>query len=321
MGKWRAATRRKSSAQATHHPVFCENRLSRLSSGNRAIRVSFHVNEGGRLAWWSRASSRPFYQPDAAAGFSRPYQRSVQSAAMRRDEVGFLWIFVMTKKDPVSGINTLVTDLDLGAFHQYHQALGEFVSVFSEVETNLLSALWYLAGVESPTAQAVLTGHTVEGAISLINRLGDAEQWPESRKQQFKKFADHLGLINKLRNDILHNGSNWTSSQTWTVTNRHFAHIPSRIRSYPVAAKVLRNARRDLQKIEGDLILFAWGHAMPAPALRNFQHASLQPWLYTPPAGFDLPQTSQKTPRKQPDRPKSSRASRRREAMKKYQKT
>jgi hypothetical protein len=225
----------------------------------------------------------------------------------------------MTKKEPASGINTLVKDLDLGAFHEYHQALGEFVSVFSEVETNLLSALWYLAGLESPTAQAVLTGHKVEGAISLINRLGDAKQWPEPRKQQFKKFADHLGLINKLRNDILHNGSNWTSSQTWTITNRRFAHIPSRIRSYPVTTELLRNARRDLQKIEGDLILFTWGHAMPQPTLRNFQHASLHPWLYKPPPGFEMLKTSQKTPRKQPNQPKASRASRRRDALPKRQ--
>jgi hypothetical protein len=194
---------------------------------------------------------------------------------------------------------------NLGAFHEYHQALGEFVSVFSEVETNLLSALWYLAGLESPTAQAVLTGHKVEGAISLINRLADAKQWTDARKKEFKKFADHLGLINKLRNDISHNGSNWTSSQTWTVTNRRFAHIPSRIRSYPVTTELLRNARRDLQKIEGDLVLFTWGHAMSPSTLRNFQQASLQSWLYRPPPGFEMPQTNHKTPHKQPSRPNS----------------
>jgi hypothetical protein len=134
--------------------------------------------------------------------------------------------------------------------------------VFSGVETNLLSALWYLAKVESPTAQAVLTGIKVEGAIGLINRLADAQNWSKARKAEFKKFSDQLGLINKLRNDILHNGSNWTSSQTWTVTNRHSAHVPSRIRSYPVTAELLRSARRDLQKVEDDLVLFTWGEAM-----------------------------------------------------------
>jgi hypothetical protein len=145
----------------------------------------------------------------------------------------------MTEPNSKSGIGLLATDLEIGAFREYHEALGEFISVFSEVETNLLSALWHLAGVKPPIAQAVLTGIKVEGAIGLINRLADAENWSEARKASFKKFSDQLGLINKLRNDILHNGSNWTSSQTWTVTNRHSAHVPSRIRSYPVTSGLL----------------------------------------------------------------------------------
>jgi hypothetical protein len=181
----------------------------------------------------------------------------------------------------------------------------------------LLSALWYLAKVEFPIAQAVLTGIKVEGAMGLINRLADAQNWSEARKAEFKKFSDQLALINKLRNDILHNGSNWTSSQTWTVTNRHFAHVPSRIRSYPVTAELLRNTRRDLQKIEGDLVLFTWGDAMPPPTRRNFEQAALLPWQYKPPPGFEMAQKSRKTPHKQPIQPKASRASRRREAIEK----
>jgi hypothetical protein len=161
----------------------------------------------------------------------------------------------MSKSTSESGTVMLVTDLEIGSFREYHQALGEFISVFSEVETNLISAFWHLAGVKPPIAQAILTGHKVEGVIGLINRLADAENWSEARKAVFKKFSDQLGLINKLRNDILHNGSNWTSSQTWTVTNRHSAHVPSRIRSYPITAGLLRSARMDLQKIEGDLNL------------------------------------------------------------------
>src|SRR5258708_35777082 len=101
----------------------------------------------------------------------------------------------MAKEKPASSVDTiakLMTDLDIGAFHEYHQALGEFVSVFSEVETNLLSALWYLADVKPPIAQAVLTGIKVEGAIGLINRLADAQDWPPARKNEFKKFSDQL---------------------------------------------------------------------------------------------------------------------------------
>jgi hypothetical protein len=225
----------------------------------------------------------------------------------------------MSKSTSESGIVLLAADLEIGSFREYHQALGEFISVFSEVETNLISAFWHLAGVKPPIAQAVLTGHKVEGVIGLINRLADAEDWSEARKAAFKKFSDQLGLINKLRNDILHNGSNWTSSQTWTVTNRHSAHVPSRIRSYPVTTALLRSARSDLQKIEGDLVLFTWGNLMEPHVRETFEQGALHAWQYKPPPGFETAQKNQKTPRKLPSQPKASRASRRREAMRKYQ--
>jgi hypothetical protein len=211
----------------------------------------------------------------------------------------------------------LFSDIQSGAFDEYHKTLGEFVSKFSEVEANLISALWHFAGVQRPIAQAVLTGTKVEGAISFINRVADAKHWRKSRRASFKEFSDQFGLINKLRNDILHNGSNWTASQTWTVTNRFFAHAPSKIRTYPVSADLLKRAKSDLELIETKLILFTWGYAMKPKTKRDFKESALHPWQYKPPLGFESGQTNQKTPHKQSNRPKASRGSRWRDAAKK----
>lgn len=57
----------------------------------------------------------------------------------------------------------------------YNLALGRFISVFSQVETELQGYLWKFAGVPAPTAQAIFSGVRVDAAIQLINRISDAQ--------------------------------------------------------------------------------------------------------------------------------------------------
>jgi hypothetical protein len=206
----------------------------------------------------------------------------------------------MVKQIPKGSLVAFVKDFESGEFEDYYNALGRFVSKFSEVETNFLTALWHFGGLESPISQAVLSGVKIEGATGYINRIADAKGWTKKRRQRFKDFSDQLGLINKLRNDILHNGANWTGQQTWTVTNKLIAHTPSRIRTFPITVQLLKDAVSDLEKIENDLILFAWGHAMTKSTRRIFEEIRRKTWHYTPPPGFERPQKRRKTPRKKP---------------------
>jgi hypothetical protein len=48
---------------------------------------------------------------------------------------------------------------------QYHHSLGRFVAVFSTIEATLQVTLWRLAGVPSPTAQAVFSGIRTDGTM------------------------------------------------------------------------------------------------------------------------------------------------------------
>jgi len=89
----------------------------------------------------------------------------------------------------------------------FNLALGRFVSIFSMVETNLQTYVWGFAGVPAPTAQAIFSGIRVKGAMQLINRISDAQKWKQERKNELAYTFLQLGMINNLRNDVLHYGA------------------------------------------------------------------------------------------------------------------
>ena len=122
----------------------------------------------------------------------------------------------------------------------YYDALGQFVTAFSQVETTLLRALWQLA--------QFLSGVRIEGAIGFINRIADAENWPKDKRSDWQKIFTQIGLINKLRNDILHYGTTGFGSVR-VVSNQAVAHIPERIREIHITPKILDRATKDLWDI------------------------------------------------------------------------
>jgi hypothetical protein len=137
----------------------------------------------------------------------------------------------------------------------FHQALGRFITRFSEIEALLLRTLWACAGIGAPKAQAVLSGVKVEGAMGYINRIAAAEQWHRHRRALIQRAFSQLGLINKLRNGILHYGTEPDGPDTWIVTNKHFVHIPENISQMVISVTTLDHARYDLDKIECQLLL------------------------------------------------------------------
>ena len=63
--------------------------------------------------------------------------------------------------------------------------------------------------------------------MKLINRIADAQKWRKPQREKLTYVFQHLGQLNKLRNDILHYGASPTDRTftTWKVTNRLFAHL------------------------------------------------------------------------------------------------
>lgn len=176
---------------------------------------------------------------------------------------------------------------------KYHISLGQFVTAFSQVEATLLRTVWVLARLEAPYAQAILSGVHIDGAISYVRRIAEAEEWDVDKWRDWKRVFDQLAAINRLRNDLLHFGAAMVGD-VWVVSNVSVAHRPQKVREIYITPKILDAATRDLGTITLLLTIFGGErvgtvYGMKPHALERLRRA---PWRYRP---------------QQPGRPPSSR--------------
>jgi hypothetical protein len=183
---------------------------------------------------------------------------------------------------------------------RYEQSLGRFIMAFSHVEANLQNAVWELAGVPSPTAQAVFSGVRIEAALGLIRRIAEAQKWTKIKRDNFDGVLVHLGHINRLRNDIVHYGADMHAPNRWIVSNEIFVHFPERIRRIAISSPLLDNASSDLYKIDAHIVFLTWGHRMPSSAKRVFRVTMRAPWLCKLPLPTEPAGKSRKHPQKPP---------------------
>lgn len=182
---------------------------------------------------------------------------------------------------------------------RYYQAIGEFVTIFSEVELRLLKVLWHFSGVKQPTASAVLSGIKIEGAMGLINRIADAEQWSSDRKLELQRVFSHLGEINKLRNDLLHFGAFWEAEKDeWAISNEGFIHTPDKFRRRIVPRRTWEAAFGDLVTIFDALRAIAWPDELSSRDLEIYKEGRAHAWRYKPQRQVARGRKSQRTPRK-----------------------
>jgi hypothetical protein len=166
---------------------------------------------------------------------------------------------------------------------RYYEALGRFVTIFSELEVDLQRMVWDLAGIHPSIAPTILPGLRIETAMSCVNRIADVQQWDKTRRTELEYIFHQLGDINKLRNDILHYGSKSHDAEQWTVTNLLFAHIPSKVRILKITPDILLNAAMDLSKILLHLLLL-FGHRHISDGDRALSAEIVaSPWQYKPP--------------------------------------
>ncbi|WP_213738004.1 hypothetical protein [Bradyrhizobium sp. dw_411] len=129
---------------------------------------------------------------------------------------------------------------------QYYILLGQFVNCYAFLERDVQAVLWRLAKLETPISQSVLSGVRTEAAVALIYRIADAERWSKCRKEAYKNILDQIQVLNKLRNDLLHRGSELQQDGTWLITNLPFVHIPERITNISMTVSDLKHAYNDL---------------------------------------------------------------------------
>jgi hypothetical protein len=166
---------------------------------------------------------------------------------------------------------------------EYWAALGEFVSTFSIVEVTMQQALWEFAGLSRPLALALLAGSTrIDSAMTLISKVSVARKWKSARKQELQAICTQLGIINKVRNDILHYGANFAKGE-WVVSNLAMVATKKRARTTRFTVPSLSNMTKDLMAINSRLVYLAWGPFMNAKTKRSFAQVRRDPWRYIPP--------------------------------------
>jgi hypothetical protein len=245
---------------------------------------------GGDLATTSTARSK---RDHACASASISEILSLESLAMS-DTVGLR----------PEEINAWAQEVTKQA-EPYLIALGRFVSLFSQIEANLQSALWRFAKVPTPTAQAIFSGIRTDGAMQYIRRIADAEQWSKEKKAELEQVFAKLGAINKLRNDLLHYGATMQEPNVWTITNKMFAHTPEKIQEIKITPAILEDATADLIKVLFHLIIMGWGDEME-PQMRDvFNPVLRRAWQYKSPLRDRGSRKNRKSHRKQPRQPKA----------------
>src|SRR5258708_38984581 len=137
---------------------------------------------------------------------------------------------------------------------EYWAALGEFVSAFSIVEVNMQQALWEFAKLSRPLAIALLAGSTrIDSAINLMSKISVAQKWKAERKRELQAICTQLGIINKVRNDILHYVARLTKGEC-VVSNRALAATQKRTRITRFTVRALRDMPGDLMAINSRLV-------------------------------------------------------------------
>jgi hypothetical protein len=166
---------------------------------------------------------------------------------------------------------------------QYFTALGYFVDKFAQTEKLLAICLWNLSGTSIEKAKALFSGVRTDAATGYITRILTATNAPQNAKDEYQYLFSHLGHITKLRNSIMHYGTEFNDTEQYKTSNRFVALTPERIEERPVSAEILWAVGHDLDRINWRL---AAEMSRDEPIPREFftgVPAWNAPWRYTPP--------------------------------------
>jgi hypothetical protein len=173
---------------------------------------------------------------------------------------------------------------------RYYEELGRFIDVFADVESNLQLALWKIAKLRSPIAQALLSNSRVAEASSQIKRLAHALGWSAKRRDRLTILFSQLGVITQTRNDMLHFGAIHRGDGVHEITNILYVYEPGRIRTTKISVEILQSMVSDLLIIASELSVMRKGRKSSATMRRAAaQMPPKRAWQYKPDIQQGLP--------------------------------
>jgi hypothetical protein len=204
--------------------------------------------------------------------------------------------------------------------NDYYQALGRFVDMFARVETAVTLTLWHYAKTEPKLGKIIFTGSKIETYSTYIKQLSEATDTPKETRDDLTYVLQQLGIINGVRNFVLHYGAESVADGNAIVSNALKA--KGEPTSFPISPTRLDQMTADLRKIISHL---NYRHLKRKSTgndhwddVRNVHYET---WQYKHPVPPKAPSAARahpgsQTPGPKPPRPpRPSRASRRKAAL------
>jgi hypothetical protein len=202
----------------------------------------------------------------------------------------------------------------------YYEALGRFVDMFARVETAVTLTLWRYAKTEPGIAKVIFGGSKIDTYTKYIKQIAEATRAPKEALDDLEDVLQQLGIINGVRNLILHYGAESVAEGNAIVSNALKA--KGEPTSFPISPTTLDQMTADCRKIVSHL---NYRHLKQSPlsdlGISDLGNVFYATWQYKHPSQPQRPpkkaqgQRPQTRGPKQPRQPRPSRASRRKEAL------
>jgi hypothetical protein len=168
-------------------------------------------------------------------------------------------------------------------YKEYWKELGRFIHMFSQTEQRLMALLAKIVGVNSKIAGAIFSGTRAESGKDLINRVLDATGRSDVKKRLEYPLAQ-LGVINTVRNNLVHWGAHHDGSPDLLVSNSFQSPIPDRLTEFRLGPKDMQAMQHDLVKIGFFFLLEQHPSPETGDTVRpEYDDYLAEPWLYKRP--------------------------------------
>jgi hypothetical protein len=164
---------------------------------------------------------------------------------------------------------------------EYWAALGRFVHEFSRVEYLLQVLLKQLAGVADPIGRAIFSDTRAHVGKDAVKRILDA-RGELVAKARLESALTQLGIINGIRNDVVHWGAMHDGTDALLVSNANRV-TANRVREFRLSPLDLEAMSIDLFGIGIHFIVAIQIDAAKSDdVLEHWREALKAPWLYRP---------------------------------------
>ncbi|HEV7658418.1 MAG TPA: hypothetical protein VGO55_01105 [Allosphingosinicella sp.] len=164
---------------------------------------------------------------------------------------------------------------------QYWASFGRFINRFAETEQRLHSLLWEISGASIEVARAAFGDARYDKIVTLINRINDSRG--EDEHPLFRRAVEQMGLISRMRNDLVHLGIALTDKGG--MVSNHVKAMPGRAKAFTITADMLDKMTADLKVITACITVCHIDRFGLPPDARElpFRDVAQRPWMYKPP--------------------------------------